>query len=234
VTGFIGGTYNRFGRYYAVRQGDAHSWVEAYVPERGWVTFDPTPPGEAAPKSEISGALALLRDIIEATSQRWDRYVVGYDLRQQVRLFESVSRYGARSATWNLVRSRTTWIAILTALLLATGAYFVHKRLQTRLARAPVDRQARPRQQIWATALYEALDLAMLAQGIARSSSTPPLLHAQSLEQLGHPLGLEILDLTHVYIATRFGGIELPEPTRRDVEARVRRVRSAHQPERSR
>src|SRR5690606_6019380 len=29
VTGFVGGTYNRFGNFYAVRQGDAHSWVEA-------------------------------------------------------------------------------------------------------------------------------------------------------------------------------------------------------------
>jgi protein-glutamine gamma-glutamyltransferase len=246
VTGFIGGTYNRFGRYYAVRQGDAHSWVEAYIADRGWVTFDPTPPGEAAPKSEISGALALARDLVEAMSQRWDRYVVGYDLRQQVRLFESVSRYGARSASWNLMRARSTWIAALCIAIGTAGAYIVYKRMQARPTRPALDRRARPRQQIWATALYEALDAAMLVQGVARGTSTPPLLHARSLEQLGHPLGPEILDLTHVYIATRFGGIELPELTRRDVEARVRRVRSAHrdtlnlaqaprrQPERSR
>jgi transglutaminase-like putative cysteine protease len=44
VTGFVGGTYNRFGEFYAVRQGDAHSWVEAYLPDRGWIRFDPTPP----------------------------------------------------------------------------------------------------------------------------------------------------------------------------------------------
>ncbi len=40
MTGFVGGTWNRFGRYYAVREGDAHSWVEAYIddparPRRG-------------------------------------------------------------------------------------------------------------------------------------------------------------------------------------------------------
>ena len=42
VTGFVGGTYNRFGGYYVVRQSEAHAWVEvdrrvvndkAYVPE---------------------------------------------------------------------------------------------------------------------------------------------------------------------------------------------------------
>jgi transglutaminase-like putative cysteine protease len=49
VTGFVGGTYNRFGKFYAVRQGDAHSWVEVFIDEAGWMTFDPTPPADAAP-----------------------------------------------------------------------------------------------------------------------------------------------------------------------------------------
>jgi transglutaminase-like putative cysteine protease len=54
VTGFIGGSYNRFGKFYAVRQGDAHSWVEVYIDDYGWRTFDPTPPGDAEPKSELA------------------------------------------------------------------------------------------------------------------------------------------------------------------------------------
>ena len=63
VTGFVGGTWNRFGRYYAVREGDAHSWVEAYIddPVRpAWRTFDPTPPGGAQPL-EPPGRRLLLR-----------------------------------------------------------------------------------------------------------------------------------------------------------------------------
>jgi len=41
VTGFVGGTFNRFSRSYVVRQGDAHSWVEVYLDETGWTRIDP-------------------------------------------------------------------------------------------------------------------------------------------------------------------------------------------------
>ena len=45
VNGFRGGEYNDLTNSYIVREKDAHSWVEAYFPEYGWVTFDPTPAG---------------------------------------------------------------------------------------------------------------------------------------------------------------------------------------------
>ena len=43
VTGFRVAEYNRFGDYHIVRERHAHAWVEAYLPEEGWVTFDPSP-----------------------------------------------------------------------------------------------------------------------------------------------------------------------------------------------
>jgi protein-glutamine gamma-glutamyltransferase len=46
-TGFTSGSYDRKTREYVVRDLDAHSWVEAWFPGYGWVTFDPTP--SAAP-----------------------------------------------------------------------------------------------------------------------------------------------------------------------------------------
>jgi transglutaminase-like putative cysteine protease len=45
VNGFLPGEYNDVAGDYIVRASDAHSWVEAYFPGSGWVTFDPTPPG---------------------------------------------------------------------------------------------------------------------------------------------------------------------------------------------
>ena len=44
VNGFIGGSWNEHGNFYLIRESDAHSWVEVFFPEKGWVTFDPTPP----------------------------------------------------------------------------------------------------------------------------------------------------------------------------------------------
>ena len=42
VTGYLGGQYNDIGNFYTFRQSDAHSWVEVYTNEKGWIRFDPT------------------------------------------------------------------------------------------------------------------------------------------------------------------------------------------------
>ncbi|MCI5054111.1 MAG: DUF3488 and transglutaminase-like domain-containing protein [Pelagibacteraceae bacterium] len=42
VTGFYGGRYNTLGDFYTFSQEDAHSWVEVWIENTGWVRFDPT------------------------------------------------------------------------------------------------------------------------------------------------------------------------------------------------
>jgi transglutaminase-like putative cysteine protease len=226
VTGFIGGSYNRFGHYYAVRQGDAHSWVEVFLPEHGWQTFDPTPPAESEPRSELSGMLAFVRDIIEATGQRWDRYVVGYDLRQQVYLFESISRFSSTHVSPLLAKINVVRELAIAALVAIAAWYFLWRRKKTRPkapGQAPDDRA---RERIIATALYELLESAMSAQGIPRGASTPPLRHAEFLKGMNHPLADEVLELTELYLGARFGGVSITDDDRRSFETRVRRVRA--------
>ncbi|MGB9233442.1 MAG: transglutaminaseTgpA domain-containing protein, partial [Terriglobales bacterium] len=45
VTGFRTGEFNDLTGQYIVRASNAHSWVEAYFPGSGWISFDPTPGG---------------------------------------------------------------------------------------------------------------------------------------------------------------------------------------------
>lgn len=42
VAGYQGGELNPAGNYVLVHQFDAHAWVEYWLPERGWVSIDPT------------------------------------------------------------------------------------------------------------------------------------------------------------------------------------------------
>jgi transglutaminase-like putative cysteine protease len=67
ATGFAPGSYDRKSKEYVVRDLDAHSWVEAWFPGIGWVTFDPTPTA-APPRSQAlidapSAARGDLRDL---------------------------------------------------------------------------------------------------------------------------------------------------------------------------
>jgi transglutaminase-like putative cysteine protease len=43
VNGFQTGEYSEAADVFTVRQSDAHSWVEVYFSEQGWVQFEPTP-----------------------------------------------------------------------------------------------------------------------------------------------------------------------------------------------
>jgi protein-glutamine gamma-glutamyltransferase len=42
VTGYQGGTFNRFANYWIVQQNRAHAWVEVWMDSQGWIRIDPT------------------------------------------------------------------------------------------------------------------------------------------------------------------------------------------------
>ena len=238
VTGFIGGTYNRFARSYAVRQGDAHSWVEVYLDDTGWTRFDPTPPANAAPQSDITGLLAFVRDFVEATTQRWNRHVIGYDLKQQVGLLKSVhnsySKLRSRSGMLGkaLASPRTT----LLVLVLLTGAVYGvlwlkrRRRVRSPAHRAATERETAAREVV---ELYRQLEAALATRGVPRAIGTPPRAHAIALVALNHPIGTEVLELTELYLEGRFGGRSLTPELRREFARRVRALRVPRPDERA-
>jgi transglutaminase-like putative cysteine protease len=83
VTGYLGGEYNPFEDYYVVRQSNAHAWVEAYLPDRGWTTFDPTPPSGLPASSKLGWSL-LASQAYDYLLFRWDRYVLTFGFYDQL------------------------------------------------------------------------------------------------------------------------------------------------------
>ena len=70
VTGYQGGTFNRFADYWIVRQSDAHAWTEVWIEGRGWLRIDPT--SVIAP-SRVEHDLREAVGADEALGSRWER-----------------------------------------------------------------------------------------------------------------------------------------------------------------
>jgi transglutaminase-like putative cysteine protease len=91
ANGFLGGVRNPLTDLYVIRASDAHTWVEAYLPNRGWVSFDPTPPDPNPRATSLWAKLALYSDAAETFWQSW---VMGYDVSRQGLLADRVQQSG--------------------------------------------------------------------------------------------------------------------------------------------
>ena len=95
VNGFRAGEYNDVGGNYIIRGKDAHSWVEAYVSERGWQSYDPTPPST---EPLLQNLLSLtINHYLDAFELYWGEWILGYDEISQVSLFKDLQE---RLAQW--------------------------------------------------------------------------------------------------------------------------------------
>jgi hypothetical protein len=89
ANGFLGGTWNEFDDFFAVRNRDAHSWVEVHLAEAWWVRFDPTPPA-----ADSESALSLwdrAYSLYDSLKFKWLKYVIEYDLETQLEILRNAS-----------------------------------------------------------------------------------------------------------------------------------------------
>ena len=86
VTGFGAGEYDAETQLWTVRESDAHSWVEAWDEQAGWVSIDPSPRDLAAEHARVNPLLLAWQDMRQKTELWWYDWVLKYSLAEQMGL----------------------------------------------------------------------------------------------------------------------------------------------------
>lgn len=207
VNGFLGGEWNEYDEYVAVRAGDAHSWVEVFFAGVGWVTFDPTPSSAASRLRMDGGIGGNLRRFLDTLRFQWFRWVIEYDLFQQLSMFQGASqsvRGGTRlfKDTWTntrawLVRHRYALSGALLLGVMAIAGRVLHRRTRRlarmRSARAPM------------AALYDQVAARLAQHGHGRPPALTPREHARLLAEADVPGAAALVELTELYYQATYG-----------------------------
>jgi protein-glutamine gamma-glutamyltransferase len=220
VNGFLGGEWNSYGNYLAVRQGDAHSWVEAWIEPVGWLTFDPTPP---APGGATSGGWSKLRQLLDNVEMAWFKWIIELDLAKQQDAVLGLKSWASRATSGGSVlgwaKAHARALAALGVLAAALVAWRAWRR------RRPAVRGARPRTGAGAIA-YSAYQRALRAlerRGHARRIGETGRELAVRVERAGDPGARPFAELVELYYRARFGDVNVPHGELDRLAAQVQR-----------
>ncbi len=137
VDGYLPGLLNNQSGEYVVRQRDAHVWCEAWLPDRGWVAYDPTALAELEPAGLSQGLVALQARLDGALQAVQARLPGGQSYAALLALL-LVGLVGWQG-------QRRGWLAILVAARRGAGpagaAARVERRLHRLLHRLQLSRQ---------------------------------------------------------------------------------------------
>jgi transglutaminase-like putative cysteine protease len=239
VNGFQTGSYNRIGKDFVVRARDAHSWVEAYFPKYGWITFDPTP---ADPNPIRAGAWD---DYVDALSLFWTEWIINYDFSHQIRLARQVEQTSRNFQQEFLSHSdefkrRAVRVSYLVEAWLMSHKLFMLLLMVTILAALVVTEKGGSMAEIrflwlWkfgrrelalsprqATLSYQRLLKILRKKGFPKPAPLTPGEFAQSLA--GTRLGSRVWEFTRLYNLLRFGQEKVPMARLRELLHEIRRT----------
>lgn len=241
VAGFLDAEHNPLQGYYIVRQDNAHAWVEAYTPERGWRVYDPTPP-DGRPSADPWSLRLAFTQLWDYLIFRWDRYVLSFGSDDQASFFGSLR--DTLAGWWRAlvgllgedpepvpaapssdaldevvtpapatgVRS-ASWLALLATPLLAAAALGLIAW--------------RRRAALTAAAAYDRLRQLLAIAGCELNAAMPPL-HVERLAVERFPAAAgETRRLVGLYLHESFGGRDLSSRERGRVRAALDTVIAA-------
>ncbi len=203
VTGYLGGEFNAVGKYYIVRQSDAHAWAEVWLSGRGWVRVDPT---AAIAPGRIENNLAMavqdntampfmarnppqwLRHLSlnwDAAANQWNQWVLGYDSERQ---FDFLTRLGMEVTWQKMVSWMGGGIALLIGLFTAWMLRHLFRRSHDKI------------QDQWLMLCNK-----LAKAGFPREPAEPALDYAHRLAPLRPDWARPLQDIAQGYSALRYG-----------------------------
>lgn len=220
VNGFRGGEFNDVSGSYVIRARNAHSWVEAYFPGQGWVSFDPTPGGPPAGNGLWDRAMLYA----DALSSFWREWIVEYDAAHQQELREQAQDTGITSietlrgwaqrrydSALEATRTLQDWLVEFPAAWTAGGllvclvllllvnlrrvrAFVIHRRLRKSPQRFP-----RAAASVW----YEEMAGSLAQRGWRKAAGQTPVEFAAGIED--EAVRASVVRFTACYESARFG-----------------------------
>lgn len=194
VNGFLGGRWNTVGDYLAVTQNEAHSWVEVWFPNYGWVPFDPTPGGSGT--GEVASSwLWPGRLLFDGLQHRWSKWVLDYSITEQTGAFRRLARSLDRDPAQGGVQDTGGWPLWLWGVLLtlAVGAGLLGMRLTSN------GRTRRPESRA-----YLALVRAARRAGVLESRNVTPFQLVRAIEREAPGAAPAARRLVSLYLEARF------------------------------
>jgi transglutaminase-like putative cysteine protease len=209
VNGFLGGEWNALQKSITVRDNRAHSWIEAYLGNAGWVRV------EATPATARVVHMNRVRQVIDSIEMMWNRWVIEYNASQQLRLARQLSRElgwwqptrGLSGQSHRFNKKHALWVGVgVIVVVLAFAIRRIPRRNGTLVKRRLRDRGESPVFHLYSKTLDR-----LSQRGFARlPQETPHEYLARARKNA--VAGAEALErLTQWYTQVRYGQADIPD-----------------------